>query len=67
MSQPRPADPRLPAAFLVPGSSSFADFLAAAVARAAAVAGAALPGGDAADAGPARDDDRARPRSTAEW
>ena len=28
MSQPRPADPRLPAAFLVPGSSSFAEFLA---------------------------------------
>ena len=28
MSQPSPADPRLPAAFLVPGSSSFAEFLA---------------------------------------
>ncbi len=28
MSQPSPADPRLPAAFLVPGTSSFAEFLA---------------------------------------
>jgi len=28
MTQPSPADPRLPAAFLVPGTSSFAEFLA---------------------------------------
>src|SRR5574338_613503 len=28
MSQLSPADPRLPAAFLVPGTSSFAEFLA---------------------------------------
>jgi proteasome beta subunit len=51
MSQPRPADPRLPAAFLVPGSSSFAEFLAQ-QSPDLLPSRRSLPGGDASELAP---------------